>query len=468
MLTTAVFSNTTPYTAGTTDGDGSGSSAGVYDGMGMYAGIFKGAILDAMRSNPDIEGVYPDTQGFIAIERETTHVQKSLVRKDVDVPAPAVPVNAVARVLSSLVSAFLGRRAAPGVMREKTNLWNLARLASRAKPEGVNATMHSFNATAGQGVDIYILDTGIFSGHNDFGGRVTWGKSVNSYAGKTTDDNGHGTHLAAIAAGGTYGVAKKANLVAVKVASDAGAAFASDIVTGIHWTIKNTKKSKKPSVISLSLGSGVNGALDAAAEKAVKKGIHFVAAAGNDGGDAGGHSPGRSSKVITVGAFHNADARAAFSNFGTAVDIWAPGTAITSAWLGTPKNAVTLSGTSMAAPHVAGLVAYVISLHGNRSPEEMQKWLRISSTNDTVTKLSGDDRNQMAFNCWSENGSYNFPPPPPTTTTTTMTMTTTTTTTLLTPSINATTTVTTSTTAMSSAITSTITSPTSTPTDATE
>lgn len=242
---------------------------------------------------------------------------------------------------------------------------------------------------------------------------------------QTTDDNGHGTHLAAIAAGDQHGVAKKASLVAVKVASDAGAAFASDVVAGIHWTIKAAKKSKRPSVISLSLGSGVNGALDAAAEKAVKKGIHFVAAAGNDGGDASAHSPGRSSKVITVGAFDPSDSRASFSNFGSAVDIWAPGTGITSAWLGTPKSAATLSGTSMAAPHVAGLVAYVISVYGNQKPAEMQKWLRISSTNDSVAKLSGDDHNQMAFNCWSDPTCYSFPlPPPPTTTTTILTVTT--------------------------------------------
>lgn len=181
-------------------------------------------------------------------------------------------------------------------------------------------------------------------------------------------------------------MAKGANLVAVKVASDSGGAFGSDIVVGIHWTIGAVKKAKHPSVISLPLGSGVTGALDAAAEKSTKKGIHFVAATGHDAGEAAAHSTERSQKVITIGAVDNKDNKAQYSNSGSAVNIWVGGTAITSAWLGRPDATASLSGTtSMATPHIAGLVACVISMYGNQEPAEMKKWLTIAATNGTIT-----------------------------------------------------------------------------------
>jgi cerevisin len=377
--------------------------------MGIYSGVFPASILEAIQSNPDVSGVYADGQGFIAVEHEQTVVHPAFViSKEVDHTNHVSPRHALSRALSH----FLGIRATPGIVKQTRATWNLARMAYRKAPTGANATIFAYNSTAGAGVDIYVIDTGIYIGHNEFGGRAKWGNSVQAYLGVKTDDNGHGTHLAAIAAGSRYGVAKGANVVAVKVASDSSGAFASDIVAGIHWTIGAVKKSKRPSVISLSLGSGVNGALDAAAEKAVKKAIHFVAAAGNDGLDAAAHSPGRSDKVITVGATDSKDSKASYSNSGSAVDIWVGGTAVTSAWLGRPDATASLSGTSMAAPHIAGLVAYVISMYGNQAPAEMKKWLAIAATNGTITKLAGDNNNRLAYNCWSET-CYTFPKPPP-------------------------------------------------------
>jgi cerevisin len=362
--------NKTPFQTGTSDGAVAGPNNGIFDGMGMYAGTFPGTIYDALMANPDVSGVYADTQGFIAVEHNQTVVHtRAAVAKDADTEVADPPATLFAR----LVARALGRRGPTTIVKQKTATWNLARLAYHVKPTGANATLFPYNSTAGAGVDIYLIDTGIFIGHSDFGGRAKWGKTVKSLEGKTTDDNGHGTHLAAIAAGARYGVAKAANLVAVKVASDSGAAFASDVVAGIHWTIGAVKASKRPSVISFSLGSAVNGAIDAAAEKAVKKGIHFVAAAGNDGGDGSAHSPARSPQVIAVGAFDDMDAKAPFSNAGSTVDIWAPGVSITSAWLGRPDASAALSGTSMAAPHVAGLIAYVIGMYGNQKPAEMKK-----------------------------------------------------------------------------------------------
>jgi cerevisin len=360
--------------------------------MGMYSGVFPGVILAALQANPDVSGVYADSQGFIAVEHDQTRVhQTSYVAKYVDA-SPSRQQSLRTRITST-VGHFLGARAATNIIKQKGATWNLVRMAYRKSPTGANSTLFPYNSTAGAGVDIYVIDSGIFTGHNDFGGRASWGKSVKSFEGIKTDGNGHGTHLAAIAAGSHYGVAKAANLIAVKVASDAGGAFASDLVAGIHWTIGAVKKSKKPSVISLSLGSGVNGALDAAAEKAVKKGVHFVVAAGNDGGDASAHSPGRSEKVITVGAVNSKDVKAQYSNSGAAVDIWVGGSAITSAWIGRPDATASLSGTSMATPHVAGLVAYVISMYGNQKPAEKKKWLTIAATNGTITKLSAEDNN---------------------------------------------------------------------------
>lgn len=152
--------------------------------MGMYAGIFKSSILDAIKSNPDVHNVYPDTQGFIAIQPQQTRIHPATFWKD-DGVSTHLRFTGHGLSLSRRLDAFFGRRAmAPGIMREKTSLWNLARISSRKKPTGANATMYSYNATAGQGVDIYIIDTGIFAGHSDFGGRVTWGTSVGSYKGK--------------------------------------------------------------------------------------------------------------------------------------------------------------------------------------------------------------------------------------------------------------------------------------------
>ena len=152
--------------------------------MGMYVGIFKGSILDAIKSNPDVYDVYADTQGFIAIQSQQTRIHSTTFRKDDGVPAHH-RVGGHGLSLLVRLDAFLGRRAmTPGIMREKTSLWNLARISNRKKPIGANATMYSYNATAGQGVDTYIIDTGIFAGDSDFGGRVTWGTSVGSYKGK--------------------------------------------------------------------------------------------------------------------------------------------------------------------------------------------------------------------------------------------------------------------------------------------
>ncbi|KAF8638439.1 hypothetical protein AX16_010506, partial [Volvariella volvacea WC 439] len=234
--------------------------------------------------------------------------------------------------------------------------WGLARISSQERlasndPLALNY-QYRYDDSAGNGVDIYILGEQMMCVLEDFGGRARQGAVFGPYP-VNEDGNGHGTHCAGTAAGTTYGVAKKANIIAVKVMSDAGSGFTSDIICGINWVVEQAKESGHSSIISMSLGGGVSTALDDAVEGAVQNGIHVVVAAGNSNVDAVNTSPARAPNAVTVGASDITETRASFSNYGSVVDIFAPGVNITSAWIGTTAAKNTISGTSMATPHVA-------------------------------------------------------------------------------------------------------------------
>jgi subtilisin family serine protease len=237
--------------------------------------------------------------------------------------------------------------------------WGLDRIDQTSLPLD---NSYSYSSDGG-GVTAYIIDTGILTSHNEFVGRATWGKSF--VGGQDTDCNGHGTHVAGTVGGTTYGVAKDVSLIAVKVLNCAGSGSTTSVVGGIDWVVGNHGSGK--AVANMSLGGGASSAIDAAVGRGISDGVVFVVAAGNSSANACNYSPARVGAAITVGATTSSDARASYSNFGSCVDIFAPGSGITSAWKNSSSATKTISGTSMASPHVAGAVARYLSANSSAS-----------------------------------------------------------------------------------------------------
>lgn len=266
--------------------------------------------------------------------------------------------------------------------------WGLDRIDQKTLPLNGNYN-YELN---GQNVTAYVVDTGILSTHTEFGSRVKAGFSAIATGG-TTDCNGHGTHVAGTIGSSTYGVAKAVNLVPVRVLDCAGSGTNSGVISGINWVITNYQANKPiAAVMNLSLGGGASSALDTAITSAVNAGITVVVAAGNSNANACNYSPSRAPAAITVGATDNKDALASFSNTGSCVDISAPGVNITSSWIGSSNTAVsTISGTSMAAPHVSGAAALELS-NGWKSPADLQASLNSYSSNFLTTRSSTSTR----------------------------------------------------------------------------
>ncbi len=281
--------------------------------------------------------------------------------------------------------------------------WGLDRIDQRPLPLDT-----TFNyATDGGGVDIYIVDTGIKSSHVDFGGRVDLANSVSLIAdGYATEDcHGHGTFVAAVAAGSTFGVAKGAKLHSVRVANCQGSAWISDIAAGIDWITAryptSTKGRKAPSapnaVVNISLTVGAAQVLDDAVNKSILAGITYVVAAGNNGGDACLNSPGRVANAITVGASDSADVRWAYSNFGSCVDMFAPGVAITSAYIRSNTDSLWMTGTSAAAPHVAGAAALYLADNPGSSPAQVSAALSGSATTGVLQNAGAGSPDRLLY-----------------------------------------------------------------------
>lgn len=232
--------------------------------------------------------------------------------------------------------------------------WGLDRIDSKS-PSVLKDGAYNYSST-GLGVTVYVIDTGIQSGHSDFAGAVTSGFSA--IAGGTEDCNGHGTHVAGTIGGSTYGVAKDVTLVPVRVLDCSGSGAISGVIAGVDFVKGATAANTTNAVANMSLGGGANTALDTAVKNLISSGVTVVVAAGNSRADACKSSPARVPAAITVAASDSNDAFASFSNRGSCVDIIAPGVSITSDWLNNSTN--TISGTSMASPHVAGAVARYI------------------------------------------------------------------------------------------------------------
>lgn len=240
--------------------------------------------------------------------------------------------------------------------------WGLDRIDQRALP--LNGA-YTYDYT-GAGVTAYIIDTGILFSHTQFGGRAISG--YDAVDGGTADDcNGHGTHVAGTVGGSTYGVAKGVSLVAVRVLDCAGSGTSSGVIAGVNWVTSN-HQAGQPAVANMSLGGGIDAALDAAVANSIADGVTYAIAAGNSKKDACNYSPARVPSAITVGATDNTDTRAYYSNYGSCLDIFAPGSSITSAWYTSTTATNTISGTSMATPHVAGAAALYLQANPGASP----------------------------------------------------------------------------------------------------
>jgi subtilisin family serine protease len=266
--------------------------------------------------------------------------------------------------------------------------WGLDRIDQRNRP--LSGT-YTYPNTASN-VRVYVIDTGIRITHSQFGGRATWG--ANFAGGQNTDCNGHGTHVAGTVGGSTYGVAKSVRLVAVKVLNCAGSGTTSGVVSGINWVTSNAVK---PAAANMSLGGGASSTIDNAVANSVASGVTYAVAAGNSNANACNSSPARAASAITVGATGSNDARASFSNFGSCVDIFAPGVSIPSAWSTSDTATNTISGTSMASPHVAGAAALVLSANPSWTPSQVTSFLVSNATTGVVTNPGSGSPNRLLF-----------------------------------------------------------------------
>ncbi|MEW1656013.1 MULTISPECIES: S8 family peptidase [unclassified Streptomyces] len=251
---------------------------------------------------------------------------------------------------------------------------------------------YTYPDSAGEGVTAYVIDTGIHISHKDFGGRASYGFNAIDNSDKAEDDNGHGTHVAGTIGGTAHGVAKKVKLVAVKVLDGQGSGSTEQVVAGIDWVTKNHKG---PSVANMSLGGGADEALDAAVKKAIDSGVTFGVAAGNESVDAGQSSPARVKEAITVASSTKDDQQSDFSNYGSVVDLYAPGSDITSDWNTSDDATKTISGTSMATPHVVGAAAVYLADHKDAKPADVEKALVDGATPDKISNPGQGTPNKL-------------------------------------------------------------------------
>ncbi|CBX91628.1 similar to subtilisin-like serine protease PR1A [Plenodomus lingam JN3] len=276
---------------------------------------------------------------------------------------------------------------------QASSTWGLARISHQSR----GSTSYTYDSSAGADTCSYVIDTGISVSHPEFEGRATF---LANYAGdgSNNDGNGHGTHVAGTIGSKTYGVAKKTQLYAVKVLDASGSGTNSGVIAGINFVANDakTRSCPKGAVANMSLGGSRSTAVNSAAANVVSAGVFLAVAAGNEAQDASNSSPASEATAYTVGATDSSDRLASFSNFGSVVDILAPGVAILSTWLNGGTNSI--SGTSMASPHVAGLAAYLLGFEGKKTPAALSSRITELSLRNKITGVPSGTKNYLAFN----------------------------------------------------------------------
>jgi subtilisin family serine protease len=285
--------------------------------------------------------------------------------------------------------------------------WGLDRIDQRALPLDGSYTYK----TTASGVSAYIIDTGILLGHQEFTGRLIGGFDAITSGGSANDCNGHGTHVAGTVGGTVYGVAKQVRLSPIRVLDCNGSGTTSGVIAGVDWVTANHVK---PAVANMSLGGGASASLDDAVRRSIAAGVSYAVAAGNGDRlgrqqDACNYSPARVREALTVGATTSTDAKTSWSNFGECVDIFAPGASITAAWHTSSAATNTISGTSMASPHVAGVAALYLANNPGASPAKVFAAVYENSTRNVVTS-SSTANNHLLFSVF---GGGSTPEPDP-------------------------------------------------------
>jgi subtilisin family serine protease len=273
--------------------------------------------------------------------------------------------------------------------------WGLDRINQRNLPVD---KLYAY-ANDGEGVNAYVIDTGILTTHWEFQGRASNIYNFD-HEGNGVDCNGHGSHVAGIIGGQTFGVAKKARLLGVRVLNCQGAGTWSDVIDGVNyvtWHHAQPAQQGIPALANMSLGGSENRAVEAAVRNSIRSGVTYIVAAGNANVDAGDYSPAGLAEAITVGATDQSDSRAEFSNYGSTLDLFAPGVSIPSAWIGNDLMIATATGTSMAAPHVAGVVALYLQTNRSASPAAARSALVGTSTVGVVSRPGEESPNRLLF-----------------------------------------------------------------------
>jgi subtilisin family serine protease len=333
-----------------------------YDAPGIKGFAFKGpeALVNALSKIGALKSVEPDT---------------------------IVSINAPIPETEAEEEAYIEKRA---MVTQSNAPWQLGRIDSIERPTS-SPYSYTYDNSAGAGTVVYVIDTGINTEHRLFEGRAIIGANFVQNE-NSSDLHGHGTHCAGSVGSSNYGVAKKATLIAVKVLNQNGTGASSQTMAGVNWAVNDAKSRGQgvgKSVISMSLGGAYNANSNSAVKAAVDAGIFVAVAAGNNNADAANYSPGSEPSVCTVAASDINDKRASFSNYGSLIDIFGPGVSIKSTWIGSTSAVNTLSGTSMATPHIAGLAAYLIGQGITLSPANMCARLQSMSAKDKITDTMG-------------------------------------------------------------------------------
>ncbi|HEY9371944.1 S8 family peptidase [Streptomyces sp.] len=274
--------------------------------------------------------------------------------------------------------------------------WGLDRIDQRDLPL---SKTYAYDTTASN-VTAYIIDTGIRTSHSEFGGRASVGTDTVGGGQNGQDCQGHGTHVAGTVGGATYGVAKGVKLVAVRVLDCEGSGTTAGVIAGVDWV---TAHAVKPAVANMSLGGGANTSLDDAVKRSIASGVTYAVAAGNGlpilglPANACNYSPARVPEAITVGATDGNDRRASFSNYGTCVDLFAPGVNITSSWKDNDTAANTISGTSMATPHTVGAAALYLATHPTATPPQVSTALTANATPNKIQDPRTGSPNKLLY-----------------------------------------------------------------------